>query len=158
MHTYVEVKLQACLILPTATVLPLPILSVHLVIRKLYLIFSLTIVGKLDNTWPLSTNWTVRGPSVQIRQCVAYQYKLDKAWLISTHWTMLAHQHKLDNSDLSVQTGQYVAHQYKLDNTWPDSTNWTIRDLSVQIGHYVTYQFKLENALPISSNWTTRGL
>jgi hypothetical protein len=78
----------------------------------------------LDNTWPIGTNWTIRGPSVQIGQYMAHQYKMDNTWPISTNWTIRGP---------SVQTGQYVAHQYKLDKTWPISTNWTIRCPSVQI-------------------------
>ena len=77
-------------------------LSVNLVVRQLNLIFSLTNVGKFDNMWPISTNWTIRDPSVQNGQYVAHQYKLDNTWPISTNWTI---------SGPLVQIGQYVAHQ-----------------------------------------------
>jgi hypothetical protein len=118
-------------------------LIVNLVVRQLYFIFSLTSVGKWDNMWPISTNWTIRCPSVQIEQYVVHQYKLDNTWPLSTNWTIRGH---------SVQIGQYVTPRYKLDNMWPISTNWTILGPSVQIGQYDAHQYKLDNTLFISTN------
>jgi hypothetical protein len=63
-------------------------LSVNLVVRQLNLIFSLTIVGKFDNMWPISTNWTICGSSVQIGQYVEHKYKLDNMWPISSKWAI----------------------------------------------------------------------